>query len=213
MAIDAKVPWTGYVALAFAVVFFSGVFMNEQGALRALDFNSISGQFGRLGTLAEGSGKLAPNFRGVGGAGPKDAILFSLTILPQIMFSLGVVKVIENLGAFGAAQKLLTPFTRLVMGLPGICTIPIIAGLQNSDSGASMIKQMGDEGVVTQKEKLIFLAFHFPAPAVIVNYFALAGALFVFFKCPVSLPLAVIMLCKLVGANVFRFLVLKFVKE
>lgn len=207
------IPLTGYIALIIAILFFSGLFMNETGALRALDFGTVSGKFGELGTLVESAGKLAPNFRGIGGAGPKDAIPFALTIIPQIMFALGIVKVIENLGAFAAAQKLFTPLTRLLIGLPGICAIPIIAGLQNSDAGASMIKQIGDEGRISQKEKLLYLIFHFPAPAILVNYFALGSILFIFLKCPVSTPLMVILAAKVVGANLFRFFIARFIKE
>lgn len=199
------VPWTGYVALAFAFVFFSGVFMSAEGWLRVLDYSNISGAFGKLGTLSEGSGKLAPNFRGTGGSGPKDAFLYALTIAPQIMFALGIVKIIENYGGLLAAQKLLTPLMRLLFGQPGFCALPLIAGMQNSDTGASMIKQMRDEKLITEREKMIFIAFHFTAPAAIVNYFAIGSMAFPYLEVSIIIPLVVVMVTKFIGANVYRF--------
>lgn len=209
-----KVPWTGYVALAFAVVFFSGVFMNETGALGVLDYSHIIGKFGKLGTLNEGAGKLAGNFRGMDGSGPLDAFLYALTIAPQIMFALGMVKIIENYGGLLAAQQLLTPLMRVLFGQPGFCALPIIAGMQNSDTGASMIKQMRDEKLITEREKLIFIAFHFTAPALIVNYFAIGSMAFPYLKISIIIPLVVVVVCKFIGANMFRFFIVnRLVKE
>lgn len=208
------VPWTGYVALAFAVVFFSGVFMNAEGWLQVLDYSNISGQFGKLGTLTEGGGRLASNFRGMGGSGPKDAFVYGLTIAPQIMFALGIVKIIENYGGLLAAQKLLTPLMRLLFGQPGFCALPLIAGMQNSDTGASMIKQMRDEKLITEREKLVFIAFHFTAPALIVNYFAIGAMAFPYLKISIIVPLVVVMVTKFIGANVFRFFIVnRLIKE
>ena len=211
---NLQVPWTGYVALTFALAFFSGIFMNAEGALRALDYSNVSGAFGKLGQLAEGGGKLAANFRGTGGSGPKDAFLYGLTLVPQIMFSLGVVKVIENYGGLQAAQKLLTPLMQLIFGMRGYCALPVIAGMQNSDTGASMIKQMRDEELITEREKLIFIAFHFTAPALIVNYFAIGSMAFPYLSVSIAIPMVVVFVCKFVGANLFRFFIVnRLVKE
>lgn len=203
-----EVPWTGYVALVFALVFFSGIFMSATGALRALDYSNVSGAFGKLGELAAGGGKLAPNFRGIGGSGPKDAFLYGLTITPQIMFALGIVKVIENYGGLLAAQKLLTPLMRLLLGIKGYCALPLIAGLQNSDTGASMIKQMRDENLITEREKMIFIGYHFTAPALIVNYFAIASMAFPYLNVSIAIPLVVVFVVKFLGANMFRFFII-----
>lgn len=202
-----QVPWTGYVALGFALLFFSGIFMKADGALRVLDYSNIIGEFGKLGILNEGAGKLAANFRGMGGSGPKDAFLYAFTIAPQIMFALGIVKIIENYGGLLAAQKLLTPLMRVLFGQPGFCALPIIAGLQNSDTGASMIKQMRDEKMISEREKLIFIAFHFAAPALIVNYFAIGSMAFPYLNISIIIPLVVVMVSKFVGANLFRFFI------
>lgn len=203
-----EVRWTGYVALAFALVFFSGIFMKETGALRALDFSLVSGSFGSLGKLTEGSGKLASNFRGTGGTGTKEAWMFALTIAPQIMFALGFVKVVESLDGLKAAQKLLTPFMRIIMGVPGMVTLAAIAGMQNGDTGASMAKQMYDQNMINDRERLLFISFHFPAGAVIVNFFAIGAMVFPLYTIPAIIPLFVILFCRLIGTNIFRFFIL-----
>lgn len=188
--------------------------MNEKGALGVLDYSHIIGKFGSLGMLTEGSGKLAANFRGTGGSGPLDAFLYALTIAPQIMFALGMVRIIENYGGLLAAQKLLTPLMRALFGQPGFCALPLIAGMQNSDTGASMIKQMRDEKLITEKEKLVFIAFHFTAPALIVNYFAIGSMAFPYLKVSIIMPLVVVLVCKFIGANLFRFFIVnRLVKE
>lgn len=201
------VPWTGYVALAFAGAFFSGIFMNAEGPLRALDYSNVIGNFGSLGAISEGAGELAVNFRGIGGTGPKDAFLYALTIVPQIMFALGIVKIIENYGGLMAAQKLLTPLMRLLFGQPGFCALPLIAGMQNADSGASMIRRMREQNMITEKEKLVFIAFHFPAPALMVNYFAIGSMTFAYLNIAIIVPFVVVLVCKFVGASLFRFLI------
>ena len=45
---EEKVGWVGYLMLVFALIFFSGVFAKTTGALSALDFNMIAGNFGAI---------------------------------------------------------------------------------------------------------------------------------------------------------------------
>ena len=42
------IPWTGYVAFVFAVIFFSGLLAGRKGLITALDFNTIAGVFGTM---------------------------------------------------------------------------------------------------------------------------------------------------------------------
>ena len=142
---DVKVKWYGYIVLIIAILFFSGVFTSFEGPLKALDFTNLAGNFGKLGTLEEGAGSLAANFRGTGGAGAKDAWMFAMTLFPTVMFALGVVKVVEYLDGLKAAQKLLTPLLRPLMGLPGISGLTLIASLQSADAGASMLNTLAEE--------------------------------------------------------------------
>ena len=41
------VPWTGYVAFVFAIIFFSGLLASQKGWFTAFDFNTIAGTSAR----------------------------------------------------------------------------------------------------------------------------------------------------------------------
>lgn len=194
----------GYIALVVGILFFSGAFQNVSGPLSALDFTNLCGKFGALGSLAEGSGSLAANFRGTGGNGVKDGWMFALTLFPTVMFALGIVKIIEYLDGLKAAQKLLTPVLRPILGLPGIAGLTIIASFQSADAGASMMKSLYENKNLTEKERLIFCGFQFSAGAVITNYLSSGAALFPFLGVSISLPFLVIFFYKILGTNLVR---------
>lgn len=210
---EVKVHWYGYLVLLIAILFFSGAFTSAQGPLKALDFTNLAGSFGKLGTLTEGAGKLASNFRGTGGAGARDGWMFALTLFPTVMFALGVVKVIEFLDGLKAAQKLLTPLLRPLLGLPGISGLTLIASLQSADAGASMLNNLSKEGQVTEKEKNIFAAFQFSGGGTLTNYLSSCAALFTFMTVPILVPLVVVVVFKIFGANLMRIYLNKVCKE
>ena len=145
---QVQVKWYGYIALLVGILFFSGLFQKAPGALKALDFNNVMGSFGTLGELTKGSGTLAENFRGVGGSGPKDGWLYALTLLPSVMFALGMVKIIEHLDGMKAAQKLLSPLLKPLMGLPG----SYIIATPNSYVG-SLVELAGGENVYSDTDQ------------------------------------------------------------
>ena len=210
---EVKVRWYGYIVLVIAILFFSGVFTAFEGPLKALDFTNLAGDFGKLGTLEEGAGSLASNFRGTGGAGAKDAWMFAMTLFPTVMFALGVLKVVEYLDGLKAAQKLLTPLLRPLMGLPGISGLTLIASLQSADAGASMLNTLAEEGEITEKEKNIFAAFQFSGGGTLTNYLSSCAALFAFMTVPILVPLAVVIAFKIVGANLMRIYLNKVCKQ
>lgn len=209
-----EVKWYGYVALIFGILFFSGIFKDVEGPIRALDFSNIVGEFGTLGVLEDGTGTLASSFRGTGGAGVKDGWLFALSLFPTVMFALGIVKVIEHLGGLLAAQKLLTPVLKPLLGIPGIAGLPLIASLQSADAGASMTKNLYDNNQITDKEKNIFISFQFSGAGTITNYLSSGAILFPFLgKMPIAVPLLIILVLKVFGANLMRLYITKFAKE
>ena len=210
---NVKVKWTGYVAVIFAALFFSGVFTGFDNALKALDFTNLLGTFGKLGVVQGDSVKLAANFRGTGGAGVRDAWLFSLSLAPSVVFALGIVKMVEYLEGLKAAQKLLSPLLKPVLGIPGISGLALIASLQSADAGGSMTKMLYEESLITEKERTIFSMFQFSGGGTITNYLASCAALFPFIEVSILLPLLVIFLLKVFGANVMRFYLTKIVKE
>ena len=213
---ENKVKWYGYVALAFIILFFSGVFSDATGPLRALDFDNILGAFGSLGTLEEGAGTLAANFRGVGGNGARDGFLFALTLVPAVLLALGVVKMVEHLDGLKAASKLMNPILKPLLGIPGIGGIGLIASLQSADAGASMIKELADENYINEKERLIFTAFQFSAGGMLTNFLGSGAALFPYLaevNVPILVPMVVMLVFKFVGANLMRLYLNVFAKE
>lgn len=196
---ELKVSFIGYISLVFAIVFFSGYFATEKGWLQLFDFSSINGHFGTMNIPEKAT------FMGMAGVGARDGFLFGLTLIPSVMFALGVIEVIEHLGGLTAAQKLLTPILRPVFGLPGISGLAIIASVQAMDACAGMMRSLHADGYMTEKEKVILTAWAFGAGGTITNYFAIISGLFAFFTVPIGLPLAIVFCFKLLAANLMRF--------
>lgn len=214
MSQAGKVRLAGYISLVLAIIFFSGLLKDVNNFLKFFDFTNVLGSFGKLGSLSEGAGTLASSFRGSGGAGVRDGWLFALTLTPAVMLALGVVNIVEDLDGLKAAQKLMTPLLRPLMGIPGICGLALVASLQSTDTGAGMTKELFDRGDITLKERLIFAGgFQFSAGAILTNYLSSGAALFAFLNVPIITPLLIILLFKLISANVVRIYAAKVVKE
>jgi nucleoside recognition membrane protein YjiH len=204
---EVKVPWSGYIALIFAIVFFSGILAKMTGWISAFDFNIINGQFGVIKELGKS------NFLGQAGFGAREGFLFSLGLIPAVMLALGVVEVADHLGALKAGQKLLTPILKPLMGIPGIAGLALVTSLQSTDAGAGMTRMLRESDCITEKDKTIFAAFQFSAGGTIVNYLSSGAALFAFLSVPIIVPLIVIFMLKIVGANMMRLYMAKFNKE
>lgn len=203
------VPWYGFVALIFAILFFSGVFNSAGGALKALDFSALLGQYGSV----QGPNGTVTTFTGKAGLGARDGFLFGLSLAPSVMLALGVVEVITHLQGLKAAQKLLTPILRPLLGIPGITGLALISSLQSTDAGAGMTKAMREENQITDKERLIFSQFQFSAGGTITNYLATGSALFASLTVPIILPLVILFIFKIFGANLMRLYLKRFSEE
>jgi nucleoside recognition membrane protein YjiH len=211
---EVRVSWGGYVALIFAIIFFSGFMASMTGQVvffngweKALDFNTINGQFGVIKESVKSS------FMGHGGFGARDGFLFALGLIPAVMLALGVVEVVDHLGGLRAAQKMLTPILKPILGIPGIAGLALVTSLQSTDAGAGMTRMLRESDCVTEKEKTIFAAFQFSAGGTIVNYLSSGAALFSIMSVPIIIPLILMFVLKIVGANIMRFYVNRFVKE
>ncbi|CAH8242469.1 Gate family protein YjiH [Vibrio aestuarianus] len=210
-----KVGIGSYVALAFAVVFFSGLMQSNEW-YGVLDFTTLNGSFGQVAysvsETADGVQAATTSLRGNGGSGARDGFIFALTLIPTVMFALGMINVLEHYGALDAARKLLTPLLRPLMGIPGNSGLALIASLQSTDAGAAMTRQLKDEKHLTKRETDIFTMFQFTAGAAIVNFFSSGAVLFTLtnpdgsLAVPSSIGLAVVVIFafKFVGANLFR---------
>mgnify|MGYP003589661198 FL=1 len=195
-----KTTWGSYVAFAFAIIFFSGLLATSQGWYKAFDFTVLNGAFGKI---AGEAGKTF-TFRGAGGSGARDGFLFALELMPAIILALGVVEVVEGLGGLRVAQKFLTPILKPIMGLPGACGLALIANMQSTDAGAGMAKEMYEKGQISDEQRSVFITYQSSASGMISNYFSSGAALFSFMIGPIILPLLVIFVFKIIGANLMR---------
>jgi nucleoside recognition membrane protein YjiH len=201
------VPWIGYVAFVFAIIFFSGLLTSQKGWFTAFDFNTAAGTFGTMKDAAKAT------FMGQGGLGARDGFMFAISLVPPVMCALGFVEIIDHLGGLKAAQKLLSPLLRPLLGIPGITGLAMVTSFQSTDAGAGMTRMLKETQSLTEKERTIFAAFQFSAGGTITNYLAIGTALFGFITVPIVLPLALMFGLKVVGANIMRFYLRLFAKK
>lgn len=243
-----KVGIGAYIALIFAVIFFSGITVSDyakkvgtafaesigvepksvHNVLSVLDFNTLNGKFGSVivpdgkGTMAvedskgtDGKSALGKgNFTGKEGAGARDGFLFALTLIPAIMFSVGMIAVLEHYGALEAMRLILQKILRPLMGVPGHTGLAMIASFQSTDAGAALTRNLYDGQQITAKERDIFAMFQFSAGAVLGNFLGSGVGLLALTATidgqlqgvPVSigLCLAVMFVFKFFGANLMR---------
>lgn len=195
-----KVGIGAYIALIFAVLFFSGLFMKVEGMawLGALDFTTLAGKFGTLQDAKS-------TFVGSGGTSAKGGFLFALSLVPTVMLALGVLEIFTHYGAIRAAHKLLTPLLRPLLDIPGRTGLAMITDLQSTDAGAALTKELYDEKQITKKELVIMVAWQYSGAGLINNYFAIGSALFASLTAPVLVPLVLMFVLKFVGAMIARF--------
>ncbi len=206
---EAPVPWYGYFALVFAILFFSGIFASAQGWITAFDYTTLLGKYG---TLATANGSTA-TFVGNGGSGARQGFIFGLSLAPCVMLALGFVECITHLQGLRAAQKLLTPLLRPLLGIPGITGLALISSLQSTDAGAIMMRDLRDNEMITDRERLIFAMFQLSADGTITNYLGTGAALFAMMNVPILLPLVVIFVFKFLGANLMRLYLTRYSEE
>lgn len=196
-----KVGIKGYLAFFLTIIFFSGVFSGTDSWWRVFDFSVLNGSFGQL----PGANGATTSFRGAGGAGAKDGFLFALELAPSVILSLGIISITDGLGGLRAAQQLMTPVLKPLLGIPGICSLALIANLQNTDAAAGMTKELAQEGEITERDKVIFAAYQTSGRQPSSPTTSLPGvAVFAFLGTSVIVPLAVILVFKFVGANILR---------
>ena len=201
------VLWYGYVAFLIAILMFSGIFSSADGPLKVLDFNVLAGSFGNI------TGEQATNFRGIGGNGAKDGFMFALTLIPAVILALGLVNVIDGLGGLRAAEKLMTPILEPLLGVPGVTALANIANLQSTDAAAGMIKELVDNGKLTDKERSIVITYQTSGSAGLTNYFSSGAATCAILGTPIIVSLVVILVFKIVGANLMRLYLKMFCKD
>ena len=191
-----KPRFVSYVALFFLIVFFSGVAKSLGPAWGFLDYATLVGRFGEVSQ--------STSFLGVGGSGARGALLYAASFIPSLMLAVGVIEVATHLGALKAAQALLTPVLRPLMGVPGASAVAIIASLMSSDAGAAATRELVDSKMANEKERTILCAFEFSSGASVIFYLTVASVLFSLLPINYLVPLLVTLLFKVVGANLVR---------
>ncbi len=206
---ERKVGLGAYIALAVAILFFSGLFMKVEGMkwLSAFDFTTLGGSFGTMKDPAKNT------FIGAGGVSAKAGFLFALSLAPTVMLALGCLEVLTHYGAIRAAHKLLTPLLHPLLSLPGKTGLALITDLQSTDAGAALTKELYDEGEINKKELTIMGAWQYSGAGLINNYFAIGSALFTVLKLPIILPLLLMFAFKFVGGIFVRFVLNTVYKE
>lgn len=195
---DYKITWKSWLSLIFLIICFSGIFSHSDTPLKALDLMSLLGQFGH----AEGA-KVA--LQGAGGSGGRDGFAFALTMVPVTMIAMGLLEVCQHYGALFAAGKLFQPILRFLMGIPGICGLAFVSSFTSSDVGAIMTQDLYKEGLINDDERTIFAAYQYAGSATINNTVAGGAPLVPISLLPVGIILLLIILVKILGANIVRF--------
>ncbi len=209
-----------YISFIFACIFFSGLCYTDEW-WGIFDFVVVNGDAGSLVAsvkeTTDGIQTTMSSFRGKGGSGAIDGFMFALALVPPIMFSVAMIEVFDHYGATRAAGRLLNRISAPLLGLPGSVALALIASLQSTDAGAALTRQLKDHKIINEKETLIFSAFQMTADAGIGNFLSSGIVLFTLTLAdgsravPVSigLCLGVILLGKVLSANIMRFLVMR----
>lgn len=222
LEVNSKVKWPGIVAILsfiFAVLFFSGLLASEKW-YGIFDFTVLNGSFGQLVSsvtqTASGLDVNTGTLRGTGGSGAMDGFLFAFSLVPSIMFAVAMVSVFEYYGAIHAAEWMLNPILRPMMGIPGSTALSVVASLQSTDAGAALTRTLKDQGALTEREVLIFATFQMTAGAALGNFLSTGVAIFAIHDhtgaavvpTTIATCLGVILICKVFGANVMRLITL-----
>lgn len=196
-----KVGMKGWLALAFLVCLFSGIFNEFDGPLKALDVLNLTGDFG---TIESASGAML-NFQGAGGIGAKHGMLVALGLIPGISLAMGFLGVAEEFGAMKAAEKIFNPLLKPLMGLNGDCGITLVASLNSSDVGSVMTRDLYANGKITDDQRTIFVSYQYPGSALVFNVINSCGALLPIIPISLGMSIVMVFVTKVIGANIVRF--------
>ena len=196
--VEEKVTWRGWISLFILIILFSGIFQKAGTPWAALDFSNLCGKFG---AIAEGV-----NFQGKGGLGAREGFLFTLTLIPTVCLAVGLIDVVEHMGAMKAAARLFNPLLRPLLGIPGVTRIAFVSSFTSSDIGAVMTKQLYEDGLITDDERTVFVAYQYAGSAVILNTINTQAPLLPFALLALGPIIVIEVFCKILGANVVRLI-------
>lgn len=198
-----------FIALIVAVLFFSGLMVKfpDMKWLAAFDFTTLVGNFGAIKNVGKDT------FVGSGGLGARGGFMFALSLVPSVMFAIGCIEVLDHYGAIRAAQRLLTPLLKPLLGLPGLTGLALITDLQSTDAGAALTKELYDNKLIGKKELTVMGAWQYSGAGLINNYFMIGSAVFAYLTVPLLLPLILMFVFKFIGAIYVRIILNTVYKE
>ncbi|MCF0252855.1 MAG: hypothetical protein HUK26_00790 [Duodenibacillus sp.] len=168
---ETKCGIGGYIALVLAIVIFSGVFYKmpkDLAWLGCLDYTTLCGSWGKVASMTAGK---ATNFIGQGGISARQGFLFGFSLCPGVMLAMGLIEVLSHYGALKAAQVLVTPLLRPLLGIPGACALPMITDLQSTDGGAAITRAMYDQGILDKKGLVVVCGWQYAGAGMVSNYY------------------------------------------
>ena len=191
-----------FIALIVAVLFFSGLMVKfpDMQWLAAFDFTTLVGNFGAIKNIGKDT------FVGSGGLGARGGFMFALSLVPSVMFAIGCIEVLDHYGAIRAAQRLLTPLLKPLLGLPGLTGLALITDLQSTDAGAALTKELYDKKLISKKELTVMGSWQYSGAGLINNYFMIGSAVFAYLTVPLLLPLILMFVFKFIGAIYVRII-------
>ena len=171
-------------------------FQDADNFLKAFDFANLTGSFGQV---VDGV-----DFTGKGGTGAKDGFLFALTLVPTVALAVGIIDVVESMGAMKAAAKIFNPILRPLLGIPGTAGVAFVSSFTSSDVASIMTKELVESGDMTDDERTIFVAYQYAGSAVILNTINTQAPLLPIALMAVGPIILIEIFCKLLGANMIR---------
>ena len=130
---EHHLTWRGWLSFIVIALSFSGV-LKDMGPLSAFDFTVLVGKFGKISDTF--------TFIGKGGIGASEGFMFALTLMPTVILALGFVRAVESQGALLAAERVIRPFLRPLMGLPGYVGLALISSFTTTDVGAVITRDL-----------------------------------------------------------------------
>ena len=201
--VEIKVKPQGWIAFIIMMMRFSGAFRKIEGPLgfmKVFDLNNLIGSFGVIGDTGK-------NFMGSGGTGARDGFMFALSLAPGCVFAMGLIEVFTSMGVMDAFQKVFTPLLKPLLGLPGAAGLALVNSLNGSDIAAALTIQLFNDGLITDDERTVFVAFMYPSSAPIGNMISTQAPLHPIMLLAMGPIIVMLIICKIIGANLMRLII------
>lgn len=82
----------------------------------------------------------------------------------------------------------MNPLLKPLLGVPGVSALANIANMQSTDAAAGMVKELVDEGKLTDKERSVIITYQTSGSAFVTNYFSSGAAAFSILLAPIIVP-------------------------